>query len=264
MRYFISPIIVMIPCRLKSHGKNLLFLIIHSEPDTFLRAEILVFWARNNKWSFALRAFLGVFTDQKCLFFIPSALQPNLLSFPQQQGSLLLSQPGPSLASQAVGRSGLPGSSVEPHLDVPQHLQVAKHLTPAGASEEPSDLEELEKFAKTFKQRRIKLGFTQVRVRGWGGFGAELCVAIGHEKTQAHTAVLEVRKKGSLFSGFNIYSFLRVTVDWRQCHLSNDTGQTNSPSNFSFSIKKCKAMSYLQQVCEKVHYKVNIRRLRKS
>jgi len=61
-----------------------------------------------------------------------------------------------------VGRSGLSGSSVEPHLDVPQHLQVAKHLTPSGASEEPSDLEELEKFAKTFKQRRIKLGFTQV------------------------------------------------------------------------------------------------------
>lgn len=28
--------------------------------------------------------------------------------------------------------------------------------------EEPSDLEELEQFAKTFKQRRIKLGFTQV------------------------------------------------------------------------------------------------------
>lgn len=74
---------------------------------------------------------------------------------------------------QAVGRSGLPGSSVEPHLDVPQHLQVAKHLTPAGASEEPSDLEELEKFAKTFKQRRIKLGFTQVRGRGWEEFGAE-------------------------------------------------------------------------------------------
>ncbi|NXX64754.1 PO2F3 factor, partial [Spizella passerina] len=119
------------------------------------------------------------------------ALQPNLLSFPQQQGSLLLSQPGPSLASQAVGRSGLPGSSVEPHLDVPQHLQVAKHLTPAGASEEPSDLEELEKFAKTFKQRRIKLGFTQVRGRGGGEFGAGLCVAIGHERTQARTAVLE-------------------------------------------------------------------------
>lgn len=31
--------------------------------------------------------------------------------------------------------------------------------------EEPSDLEELEQFARTFKQRRIKLGFTQVRRR---------------------------------------------------------------------------------------------------
>lgn len=29
--------------------------------------------------------------------------------------------------------------------------------------EEPSDLEELEQFARTFKQRRIKLGFTQVQ-----------------------------------------------------------------------------------------------------
>lgn len=29
-------------------------------------------------------------------------------------------------------------------------------------AEEPSDLEELEQFARTFKQRRIKLGFTQV------------------------------------------------------------------------------------------------------
>ena len=36
---------------------------------------------------------------------------------------------------------------------------------PSGTShpEEPSDLEELEQFARTFKQRRIKLGFTQVR-----------------------------------------------------------------------------------------------------
>lgn len=62
-----------------------------------------------------------------------------------------------------MGRSGLPGSSVESHLDVSQHLQVAKHLPSSATCDEPSDLEELEKFAKTFKQRRIKLGFTQVR-----------------------------------------------------------------------------------------------------
>lgn len=34
----------------------------------------------------------------------------------------------------------------------------------ASHPEEPNDLEELEQFARTFKQRRIKLGFTQVGV----------------------------------------------------------------------------------------------------
>ncbi|XP_049713162.1 POU domain, class 2, transcription factor 3 isoform X3 [Elephas maximus indicus] len=88
-------------------------------------------------------------------------LQPNLLPFPQQQSSLLLPQTGPGLTSQAVGRPGLSGSSLEPHLESPQHLPVPKHLPSSGGADEPSDLEELEKFAKTFKQRRIKLGFTQ-------------------------------------------------------------------------------------------------------
>uniref|UniRef100_A0A8D0EA49 POU domain protein n=1 Tax=Salvator merianae TaxID=96440 RepID=A0A8D0EA49_SALMN len=89
------------------------------------------------------------------------ALQSNLLSFPQQQSGLLLPQHGHGLASQAVGRPGHPGSSLEPHLEVPQHLPLAKHLPSSVATDEANDLEELEKFAKTFKQRRIKLGFTQ-------------------------------------------------------------------------------------------------------
>jgi len=56
---------------------------------------------------------------------------------------------GPSASGSAVGSSLTPG------------------LTPGGhgghLGEEPSDLEELEQFARTFKQRRIKLGFTQVK-----------------------------------------------------------------------------------------------------
>lgn len=44
------------------------------------------------------------------------------------------------------------------------HLQMPKHMS-VQPQEEPSDLEELEQFAKAFKQRRIKLGFTQVDKR---------------------------------------------------------------------------------------------------
>lgn len=39
-------------------------------------------------------------------------------------------------------------------------------------------MEELEKFAKTFKQRRIKLGFTQVCLQGDGRNRVE-CTEIG-------------------------------------------------------------------------------------
>lgn len=61
---------------------------------------------------------------------------------------------------QAMSRSGLAGPSMENHMDM-SHLQMPKHMS-VPPQEEPSDLEELEQFAKAFKQRRIKLGFTQV------------------------------------------------------------------------------------------------------
>ncbi|KTF84702.1 hypothetical protein cypCar_00027107 [Cyprinus carpio] len=87
-------------------------------------------------------------------------LQPNLLSLPSQsQTGLLPHQPGLALTPQAMGRSGLAGSSMDGHLDM-SHLQVPKHV--GSPQDEPSDLEELEQFAKAFKQRRIKLGFTQL------------------------------------------------------------------------------------------------------
>ncbi|KAG7483524.1 hypothetical protein MATL_G00039320 [Megalops atlanticus] len=88
-------------------------------------------------------------------------LQQNLLSLPtQSQPGLLQHQSGLALTPQAMSRAGLTGSSLDGHLEM-SHLQhLPKHIAPT-QQDEPSDLEELEQFAKAFKQRRIKLGFTQ-------------------------------------------------------------------------------------------------------
>ncbi|KAM9488057.1 POU domain, class 2, transcription factor 2 isoform 5-T5 [Clarias gariepinus] len=88
-------------------------------------------------------------------FLLPQAQQgqqgllqtPNLISLPQQNQGGLLSAP-PALGLQAQ-RDKVMESSVNTVTPVTSH------------AEEPSDLEELEQFARTFKQRRIKLGFTQ-------------------------------------------------------------------------------------------------------
>nr|XP_020496202.1 POU domain, class 2, transcription factor 3 isoform X1 [Labrus bergylta] len=87
-------------------------------------------------------------------------LQQNLLSLQGQgQNSLLQHQPGLALTPQVMSRSGLAGPSMENHMDM-SHLQMPKHMS-VPPQDEPSDLEDLEQFAKAFKQRRIKLGFTQ-------------------------------------------------------------------------------------------------------
>ncbi|XP_053702957.1 POU domain, class 2, transcription factor 3 isoform X1 [Synchiropus splendidus] len=89
-----------------------------------------------------------------------SLLQQNMLSLPgQSQSGLLPHQPGLALTPQAMSRTGLGGPTMENHMDM-SHLQMPKHMA-VPPQDEPSDLEELEQFAKAFKQRRIKLGFTQ-------------------------------------------------------------------------------------------------------
>ncbi|XP_029435077.1 POU domain, class 2, transcription factor 1 isoform X2 [Rhinatrema bivittatum] len=84
----------------------------------------------------------------------------NLLTqLPQQsQANLLQSQPSITLTSQpATPTRTIAATPIQP---LPQNQSTPKRIdTPS--LEEPSDLEELEQFAKTFKQRRIKLGFTQ-------------------------------------------------------------------------------------------------------
>ncbi|XP_078108665.1 POU domain, class 2, transcription factor 2 isoform X1 [Sander vitreus] len=89
-------------------------------------------------------------------FLLPQAQQgqqgllstPNLISLPQQnQGSLLSASTRMGLQAQRDKSMEVSGVTAVP--------SVTSH------PEEPSDLEELEQFARTFKQRRIKLGFTQ-------------------------------------------------------------------------------------------------------
>lgn len=84
-------------------------------------------------------------------------------------GSVVSSGVGGGSGSSIVASSASAGvmtSSLTPSL-----TQMA-HGTHMG--EEHSDLEELEQFARTFKQRRIKLGFTQVtwRKQEWPWYGS--------------------------------------------------------------------------------------------
>ncbi|XP_016429496.1 POU domain, class 2, transcription factor 1-like isoform X3 [Sinocyclocheilus rhinocerous] len=83
----------------------------------------------------------------------------NLLTqLPQSQANLLQTQPSITLATQPATPTRT--IAVTPIQSLPHSQTTPKHIdTPS--LEEPSDLEELEQFAKTFKQRRIKLGFTQ-------------------------------------------------------------------------------------------------------
>ncbi|XP_068185456.1 POU domain, class 2, transcription factor 1b isoform X1 [Antennarius striatus] len=83
----------------------------------------------------------------------------NLLTqLPPSQANLLPTQPSINLANQPATPNRT--TAATPIQSLPIGQTPPKRLdTPT--LEEPSDLEELEQFAKTFKQRRIKLGFTQ-------------------------------------------------------------------------------------------------------
>ncbi|XP_033984342.1 POU domain, class 2, transcription factor 1b isoform X7 [Trematomus bernacchii] len=84
--------------------------------------------------------------------------QSLLNQLPQSQANLLTTQPSITIKTQPATPTRT--TAATPILSLPHSQTTPKRLdTPT--LEEPSDLEELEQFAKTFKQRRIKLGFTQ-------------------------------------------------------------------------------------------------------
>ncbi|XP_027021773.1 POU domain, class 2, transcription factor 1b isoform X3 [Tachysurus fulvidraco] len=83
----------------------------------------------------------------------------NLLTqLPQSQANLLQSQPSITLATQPATPTRTIAATP---IQTLSHNQTTPKRMETPSLEEPSDLEELEQFAKTFKQRRIKLGFTQ-------------------------------------------------------------------------------------------------------
>ncbi|XP_076863939.1 POU domain, class 2, transcription factor 2 [Brachyhypopomus gauderio] len=92
---------------------------------------------------------------------------PNLIPLPQPNPGALLTPP--RLGMQAQRRHDDRLWSLQREKSVDSSASSAPSVAPPISSiatvtphaEEPSDLEELEQFARTFKQRRIKLGFTQ-------------------------------------------------------------------------------------------------------
>ncbi|XP_017265876.1 POU domain, class 2, transcription factor 1b isoform X3 [Kryptolebias marmoratus] len=87
-------------------------------------------------------------------------LQPQslLTQLPQSQANLHPTQPSITLATQPASPSR---TTAVTNIQTLPHSQTPPKCLDTPTLEEPSDLEELEQFAKTFKQRRIKLGFTQ-------------------------------------------------------------------------------------------------------
>ncbi|XP_050961558.1 POU domain, class 2, transcription factor 1a isoform X3 [Labeo rohita] len=80
--------------------------------------------------------------------------QNFLTQLPQSQANLLPAQTSIALTTQAATPTRKIAAMPAPAAAAPKRID-----TPC--VEEASDLEELEQFAKNFKQRRIKLGFTQ-------------------------------------------------------------------------------------------------------
>ncbi|XP_052454682.1 POU domain, class 2, transcription factor 1 isoform X4 [Carassius gibelio] len=108
------------------------------------------------------------------------SLTPAQLLLPQTQAQLLAAAVQQSGSQQSSTTGANISASAATPITLSQPIQIASAATPtrkiaampapavatpkhmdAPCVEEASDLEELEQFAKTFKQRRIKLGFTQ-------------------------------------------------------------------------------------------------------
>ncbi|KAL4609189.1 POU domain, class 2, transcription factor 1-like isoform X2 [Arapaima gigas] len=100
----------------------------------------------------------------------------NFLSqLPQSWAKGTHTKPGVGLTAQSFLSVLLHSQQVTP---IQAHPKVVSKTVETPTLEDPSDLEELEQFAKNFKQRRIKLGFTQ------GDVGLEMGKLYGNDFSQ--------------------------------------------------------------------------------
>lgn len=113
--------------------------------------------------------------------------------------------------------------------------------------EEPSDLEELEQFARTFKQRRIKLGFTQVcrqisiKCFVWAFLKLLSCLLSFH---QGDVGLAMGKLYGNDFSQTTISRFEALNLSFKNmCKLKpllekwlNDAGELSSGQHRLFII----------------------------
>ncbi|XP_038065166.1 POU domain, class 2, transcription factor 1-like isoform X10 [Patiria miniata] len=89
--------------------------------------------------------------------------QQNLIQGQTFIGAPTVQQPAVTLATVSSAQTGATIVAAAPAITAQQQLQIAQAQKTSAIqqAEESTDLEELEQFARTFKQRRIKLGFTQ-------------------------------------------------------------------------------------------------------
>ncbi|KAG8450095.1 hypothetical protein GDO86_002644 [Hymenochirus boettgeri] len=151
---------------------------------------------------------------QQSLLQAQTQLLPQL---PQQsQANLLHSQPSIALTSQPATPTRTIAAT--PVQQLPQSQTTPKRIdTPS--LEEPSDLEELEQFAKTFKQRRIKLGFTQ------GDVGLAMGKLYGNDFSQTTISRFEALN----LSFKNMCKLKPLLEKWLNDaeHLTSDSALTN-------------------------------------
>ncbi|XP_055594935.1 uncharacterized protein LOC129745684 isoform X2 [Uranotaenia lowii] len=155
---------------------------------------------------------------------------PGLHHHPTSHSSLLgSSQTTPPNVNHQLNVGGIltpstPGSQGTHTPQMQKHAAAPRALEPS--PEETTDLEELEQFAKTFKQRRIKLGFTQ------GDVGLAMGKLYGNDFSQTTISRFEALNL-SFKNMCKLKPLLQKWLEDADSSISNPGGRMFSPSTLT-------------------------------